>query len=301
MPAGSLSCRLARVGGLCSARVSGAVLATLLFFLLPAAANAYTLVLRGGRHVTVPEDFKVTPAAVVYEAAPGLSVTVWLTNVDVAATERANAEPAGSFARRIKREPEGAGAKQTQAPEVLKTGRGPVRRVVTDRDLEPFRLRREAQEEEYERTRRERGMPSKQEWQRRVEEEDRKLREWARQMREERREAELESLRSELAETRRGLNELSLRLSQQSADYVQAYVPPNYYPYSYAPPFQVISVFPFGHHRLLGRGAFGNPPYGHQWPQHPRPGYSFPTVINRPWTSGGLRQVPAPARPAPRR
>src|SRR4030095_775059 len=98
MPAGSVARRFARARDISSGRVCGAVLATLFFFLLPVAANAYTLVLRGGRHVTVPDDFKVTPTAVVYEASPGLSVTVWLKNIEVAATEKANAEPAGSFA-----------------------------------------------------------------------------------------------------------------------------------------------------------------------------------------------------------
>jgi hypothetical protein len=281
-------------------RVSGAVLIALLFFVLPAAANAYTLVLRSGRQVTVPGAFRVTPSAVVYEASPGFSITVWLSNVDFAATERANAEPAGSFAKRIGRDTEGAGA--AQAPEASKAGRRPGRKVVTDKDLEPSRLRREAQEEEYERTRRERGMPSKEELQRRVEEQDRELREWARQMEAERTEAELESLRSELANVRMRLGELNLRLSQQAATYGAWYAPPNYYPYSYAPlsyypysyapPFQVIAVVPFGHHRgRFGHGQVG--PNPHVWPHNPWPGHAFPPVIGQPRHFGAPLRAPA--------
>lgn len=266
--------------------------ATLLLLVLPAAAGAYTLVLRSGRHVTVPDDFKVTPAAVVYEASPGFSVTVWLSNVDFAATERANGEPAGSFVRRVAREPEGAVATPARAPEDVKR---PARSVVTNKELEPLRLRREAQEEEYERTRRQRGMPSKQELRRRIEEQDRRLSELTRQMQEERREAELESLRSELMEARRELDELNLRLSQATT-YVPAYAPSAYYPYLYAPPVQVITVLPFGHHGRFGHGGFGP-----QWPQHPWPDNSFPTMLNPFRGAGAQPQMMAPAMPAPRR
>lgn len=256
-------------------------LVVLLFLILPIAVDAYTLVLRSGRHVTVPADFKVTPAAVIYEASPGFTVTVWLSNVDFAATERANAEPAGSFSKRIERE-----------PEAVKEARPPVQRVVTNKELEPSRLRREAQEEEYERTRRERGMPSKQELQRQVEEQDRRLSELARQVREERREAKLESLMSELAEARRELNELSLRLSQQAV----VYAPPSYYPYSYAPPVQVITVFPFGRHGQFGRGGFG------PWrAPHPWPGNIFPSPFTLSRNAGTPQQVLAPAMPLPHR
>jgi hypothetical protein len=276
-------------------------LAALLLLLLPLAANAYTLVLRSGRHVTLPANFKVTPAAVIYEPSPGLTVTVWLSNVDFAATEKANAEPAGSFAKRIGREPEAGVAAPARAPEVLKTGQSPGRRVVTNKDLEPSRMQREAQEREYERTRRERGMPSKQELRQRVEEQDRQLSEWARQRREARREAELELLRYELLGARRELNELSLRLSQQAATHAPAYAPPYYYPHFYAPPLQVITVFPFGHQRRLGHGGFGRHPHGRHWPGHPWPGRSFRAVVNPSRNAGALPRAPAPAMPGRRR
>lgn len=302
MSARSLARRFVHASGASYGRAAGAVLAALFVFLLPAAADAYTLVLRSGRHVNVPGSFRVTPSAVIYEASPGFSVTVWLSNVDTAATERANAEPAGSFAARIRQEP---GA----APAPLKAGRRAAARVITNKEIEPLRLRREAQEAEYERTRRERGMPSKEELQRRFEEQDRRLRELALQMQAERAESELESVRSELFNVRRELNELGSRLSQQSgADasvYASAgydpYYNPYYYPYYYAPPAGFINHFPFGRRGGFGRGSFGPHTHGRAWPYNPRPGQPFPT-FGRPTPNVNAAPPPlAPALPAPRR
>jgi len=263
-------------------------LAALLFFILPIAANAYTLVLRSGRLLTVSDKFKVTPTAITYEASPGYWITVRLSNVDIAATERANSEPAGSFTKRIKQEPEGSPAAQARAPEVTKAGRAASRKVVTNKELEPTRLTREAQEQEYERTRSERGMPSKQEMRQRIEEQDRWLSEWAQRMREARIEAELESLRSELVNVRMQLGEMSLGLSPPGAIYEPAYALPTYYPYFYAPSGQIITALPFGHRRPSGRGKFGRHLHGRLRPYRSLPGRSFPR-INRPSRAGARR------------
>jgi hypothetical protein len=273
-------------------------LATLLFLLLPVAVDAYTLVLRSGRHVTVPEDFRVTPTAVTYEASPGFSVTVWLSNVDFAATERANAEPEGSFARRVRRETVGAAAAApARAPGVVQTGRRAGRRVITNKELEPSRLKREAQEKEYERTRRERGMPSREELRQRFEEQERWLREWSRQLEAERIEAELESLRSELSSVRRHLSELNFQLSQRALTYGPVYAPPSDYPYFYAPPAQVITILPFGHRGRFGRGHFGPHPHARRWPHNLPTGRLSPVYIS---PSRNARALPSATR-APRR
>jgi hypothetical protein len=265
-------------------------------FLLPAAASAYTLVLRSGRQVAVPDDFRVTPAAVIYETSPGFFVTVWLANVDVAATERANAEPAGSFKRRIKQEADGAD--ETAVQSAVKAERRAGTKVLTNKELEPLRLRRESQEAEYERTRRQRGMPSKEELRRRFEEQDRRLREMSLQMEAERAEAELESVRADLVNVRR---ELGLRLSQQAGGYAPDYAYPSYYPYYFAPPVQVIPRFPFGRRGGYGRGSFRPHPYGRAWPYNPWQGRPFPT-LGRPGLNGNAPQMaPAPAMPGPRR
>ncbi|HEV7891983.1 MAG TPA: hypothetical protein VGP08_15165 [Pyrinomonadaceae bacterium] len=296
----SLARRFASASGFTSGRVCAAVIAALSVFLLPVAAAAYTLVLRSGRQVNVPGDFKVTPAAVIYETSPGFFVTVWLANVDTAATEKANAEPAGSFVRRIKQEPDET--VPTTTPESVKAESLPARRVVTNRELEPLRLRREAQEAEYERTRRERGMPSKEELRQRIKEQDRRLRELTLQMQAERAEAEAESLRSEMFNVRRELNDL--RLSQQSGAYVNVYASPSYdpyyNPYYYAPPVQFINRFPFGRRDGFARGHFGPHAPVRVWPYTPGQGLPFHTP-GRPHLNGGSTPtVVTPWRPAPR-
>jgi hypothetical protein len=254
--------------------------------------------MRSGRQVNIPGNFKVTPAAVIYEASPGFSVTVWLTNVDTAATERANAEPAGSFVRRIKQETGEGDA--TQTPRDAQAERGAAQRVVTNRELEPLRLRREAQEAEYERTRRARGLPSKQELQQRVEEQDRRLRELTLQMQAERAEAELESVKSELVNVRQNLNELSLHVSRRAAVDAPAYAYPNYYPYYYAPPVQFINRLPFGRHGGFGRGNFSPHAHGRAWPYNPWQGFPFP-ALGGPSVNGSTPLVMAPAPPMRRR
>jgi hypothetical protein len=147
-------------------------------------------------------------------------------------------------------------------------------------------LTREAQEAEYERTRRERGLPSRQEMRERIEEHDRWLSEWAQRMREERREAELESLRFELMSVRQQLSELSL--SQQGANYVPAYAVPNYYPYFYAPSAYVNNVLPFGHRGRYGRGRFGRHSSGRLWFNQPKIGHPFPRIIKPSRAKGAL-------------
>jgi|GEM_PF-3066456 len=281
-------------------RLFRAGLAVLLFFMLPVAANAYTLVLRSGRLVTVSDKFKVTPTAIIYEASPGYWVTVWLSNVDIAATEKANGEATGSFTSRIKREPQESPTAPTRAPEAMKPGRVAGRKVVTNKELESTRLMREAQEQEYERTRRERGMPSMQEMRQRIEEHDRWLSEWAQRMREERMEAELESLKSELVNVRLHLSELSLNLSQQGATYAPVYAPSNYYPYFYAPPTQIITVFPSGHRGLYGRGKFGRHPHGRSWHYYPRTGDAFPRIVKPFRGQGAMPRAMPSGMTAPR-
>jgi hypothetical protein len=261
-------------------------LATLFFFMLPVAAGAYTLVLRSGRLVSVSDNFKVTPTAFTYEASPGYWVTVWLSNIDIAATERANSEPVGSFIQKIKREPGGERVAPTHGPGALKVGHDDKRKVVTNKDLEPARLTREAQEEEYERTRRGRGMPSRQEMRQRIEEQDRWLSEWAQRMQEERREAELESLKSELVNVRLQLRQLSL--SQAEAFDAPASALSYHYPYFYAPPSQVITILNNRQRRLHGRGTFGRHTQGSRWTYHPHSGRAY-RPINRPSRSVGNR------------
>lgn len=203
----------------------------------------------------------------------------------------------GSFARRIRQAPAGGVAAQT--PDPVKTERRVGSKVITNQDLEPSRLRREAREAEYERTRRERGLPSTQELQQYFEEQDRRLHELALQIEEARAEAELESARSELFNVKQNLYEVGLRLSQQTGADLPAYVYPNYYPYYYAPPVQVITRFPFGRHGGFGRSGFGFHSRGRARPYTHWQGRPFPS----PRGATLYRGIPprSPAMPAARR
>ena len=118
-----------------------------LTMVLAMAANAYTLVMRDGRRVEIPDSFSVTATALTYEYAPGLSVTVFLNNVDVAATEGANGEPDGSLRQRAVKSNIPA---ETAAP----------RRTITNQDLAPYKRTREAYEATENKRRAAAGLPS---------------------------------------------------------------------------------------------------------------------------------------------
>jgi hypothetical protein len=167
----------------------GLVSSLLLFLLLlPASASAYTLVMRGGRRVEVAGDFRVSGAQLIYEAAPGVSVALPLELIDVAATELANQEPAGSFLRRARlradaRRGADPQAGRAQAPRTHA-------RTLTNRELEPARLARLESERAYERRRIELGLPSAEQAREMDGEEERALSERARRQAEEDADAE---------------------------------------------------------------------------------------------------------------
>lgn len=149
-----------------------AATALTLAVLLPVAASAYTVVLLNGRSVDIPASFGVTRAGITYEYAPGLYVTIQMTSIDVAATERANNEPQGALLRRAVARPSAAAASASSNSNVNRQG---ARRTLTDKELEAARERREASEAAYERRRQELGLPSMEETRRRREEETSRL------------------------------------------------------------------------------------------------------------------------------
>jgi hypothetical protein len=160
--------------------------ACLLACLLCASAQAYTLVMRGGQRVEIPERFFATGATLTYEAAPGINVTLQLAHIDIEATERENREPPGSFLRRA------AATEETPA-----TTQKPLRRstrvaapTITNRELEPAQRARLQSERDYESRRKELGLPSLEESRRRAEEDGRELREIGRRHAERAAEAE---------------------------------------------------------------------------------------------------------------
>src|SRR5438067_3369036 len=130
--------------------LSRAACALVLALLLPALASAYTVILKSGRRIEIPQNFIVTPLTLTYEAAPGMNVTLQMSVIDIPATERANNEPAGFLLRRAEQKVEGA-ATITQSRQ--------RRKPLTQADIEKARIARQKSEQDYERRRQELGLP----------------------------------------------------------------------------------------------------------------------------------------------
>jgi hypothetical protein len=157
------------------------------------AVNAYTVVLRDGRRVEIPNEFTVTNSTLTYDVGNGMQVTLQLNTVDIAATERANGEARGALLNK-------ANAPAIQpAPQTRPARAG---RSITNADLEKYRKARVESEKEYEERRQELGLPSMEDRQREVAEiQDRTL-EQVRRMRAQEEEywrTRAEAMRAEMA------------------------------------------------------------------------------------------------------
>jgi hypothetical protein len=133
-----------------------------LALLLPLVVNAYTVVMRDGRRIEIPERFVVTPSTLTYEVAEGINITLQIATIDVEATERANEEPRGSLLARINEQPARAPSRHAA------TAPQRASRTITNRDLEGARRARVASEAAYELRRGELGLPSLAEMRRRA-------------------------------------------------------------------------------------------------------------------------------------
>ena len=133
--------------------VSRGFFAALFLVLAVSAVSAYTVILRDGRRVEIPNEFTVTNSTLTYEVSNGFQITMQLNTVDIAATERANGEAPGSFFRR-------ASAPQATVVPGQQTRRGTAGRSITNADLEKHRRARVESEREYDARRRELGLPS---------------------------------------------------------------------------------------------------------------------------------------------
>src|SRR4026208_1172965 len=69
----------------------------LLLVLASSAAQAYTVILNDGRRVEIPDQFTVAQTTLTYEVSPGFQVTMLLSTINVAVTERYNGQPQGSL------------------------------------------------------------------------------------------------------------------------------------------------------------------------------------------------------------
>ncbi len=254
--------------------------AVMLALVLPLAAEAYTIVMRSGRLVEIPNEFTISNGTLAYEVAEGLSVTLQVANVDIAATERANGEATGSLLRR-------AGARsQTQAKEenVARSNDEPrqAARTLTNRDFEKFRRAREAGEGDYERRRRELNLPSLDELRRRNEEETERLRARGGESERDERQTEnywrnratalrteINALDAEIAYLRQSFVETNNQFFTNSAAiFVNPY--PNFYPPVLGGGVQVYGRVGFGGGRTRGRVVFGGENIVNRYPTYPR-------------------------------
>jgi len=127
------------------------LLAALLLIFAASMANAYTIVMRNGRRVEIPNQFTVTDTTLTYEAGTGIQITIQLAGVDIPATEWANGEPRGSFFLK-------ASAQLPQAAPTAQS-RSAAKRSVTNKDLEGYKQTRIRSELAYEKRRKELGLP----------------------------------------------------------------------------------------------------------------------------------------------
>ena len=140
------------------------VSAITLVLLLAISASAYTVVMRNGRRVEIPEKFTVTRTTLTYEVSPGMQVTLQMQAINIGATERANGEQPGALLRRA----QPSISSMMVAPNSYSTG---VARTITNKDLQAAKERRVRSEVAYDRRVRELGLPTLEESRRRTAEE----------------------------------------------------------------------------------------------------------------------------------
>ncbi len=133
-------------------------LAVLFVLLSAAATNAYTIVMRDGRRVEIPDKFTVTASTLTYEVSSGMQVTIQLAAVDIAATERSNGQAGGTLLRQVQ-----VPLSQNRAKVGADQTRSSSRRSITNRDLETYKRARIESEIAYERRRKQLGLPSAEE------------------------------------------------------------------------------------------------------------------------------------------
>jgi hypothetical protein len=199
---------------------AGRVLAVLLFLTCGViSANAYTLVMRDGRRVEIPDAFTVTNSTLTYEVSSGIQVTVQLRTINIAATERANGEAAGSFmAKSVTPAPASTVSRPRQA-------RPTANRSITNADLEEYRRMRVASERAYERRRQQLGLPSREASQRELAAVTERTQEQLRNKRNQEEEGEgywrgrASSLRTEIASNEAQIDVVRQRLEELPVGY----------------------------------------------------------------------------------
>lgn len=186
-------------------RVSRLGLILVFVFMMAVTANAYTVVMRGGRRIEIPSRFVVTASTLTYEVSPGIQITLQVAAIDIPATEKVNSEQPGSLLRRaqvVSRE----SSAPAQNPKGLPTAQATqTTRTITNRDLESSMRRRRDSELAYESRRKQLGLPSVEESRKQAAVESELIRAELEQQRLQERESEnywrgrAEALRTEIA------------------------------------------------------------------------------------------------------
>lgn len=140
------------------------VSAMTLVLLLALSASAYTVVMRNGRRVEIPEKFIVTRTTLTYEVSPGMQITLQMQAINIGATERANGEQPGALLRRV----QPSISSMMVAPTSYTTG---AARTITNKDLQAAKERRVRSEVAYEKRVKELGLPTLEESRQRAAEE----------------------------------------------------------------------------------------------------------------------------------
>ena len=239
---------------------------SVILLLLAVVANAYTVIMHGGRRIEIPSRFVVTPATLTYQVAEGIQITIPMAAIDIPATEKANNEAPGSLLKRAQMATEEPSVSR-EAIQKQKPVSG-TRRTITNRDLETSMRRRSESEAAYEARRKQLGLPSVAESRRRAA-------------------AEFDLVTSELAQKRIAEKDsedywrsraAALRTESAALDAELNYIRARLDEFPFSTPFGVSggsftsvgSVVGFGD--FYGGGNFGGPPFGNFGGGRPSPG-----------------------------
>ena len=197
------------------------LLVVLVVVLASVTASAYTVVMRDGRRLSIPDNFVVTRLTLTYSLGEQFQKTLLLATIDIPATERANSEPAGSLLSRAQ--------PAAQAQTAVRSRR--AQRSVTNEQLQRFQAKRLAYEASYEQRRKELGLPSKEELRQQALEQVDRTAETVSEIREREHENERywrersSGLRADLAATNAQIDFVRARLNELPASPTVGFVP----------------------------------------------------------------------------
>ena len=197
----------------------------LMVVLASATASAYTIVMRDGRMLSIPNNFVVSKLTMTYAVSDQFQITLSLASIDIAATERVNNEPAGSFL--LRGQPAASSSQQTGVRNRTTT----TRRTITNEQLQKFQAKRLSADAAYEQRRKEQGLPSKEELLQLAQDQIDRTAETVRDLRQKEQEEERywrersSGLRAELASTNAQVDFVRARLNELPAFPTVGFVP----------------------------------------------------------------------------